>query len=322
MSTLASPLTGNLRELSQSFNRFWFEPSDPHTLAMVRLCGGAMLLYTHLIWGLELSHFLGPKAIVTTDTALRMSTAVDGANYTWSYLWYVQSPLLIGILHWLGIIPFVALMVGFKTRWFAPICWVYTMSYCHRLIGLQYGLDQVNSMLATYFMVSAAPQVLSVDAWLAKRAGKPIKLRDEWTTVALRLIQCHMCVIYFFGGISKMRGGLWWDGSAFWFAVANLEYQSLDMTWLVDFRWLVAGLTMATFLWEMFYPITVWPMKTRWPTLLMAVMVHGGIALALGMKTFGMAMIFGNMAFVPASTMRAALAKIGIKTDGTEEAHA
>lgn len=318
MSTITNPYAGCIEDFRQGWNRFWFKPSAPHTLAMVRICGGAMLLYTHLVWGVELNNFLGKNAFVTVDTALRLGTTVDGANYTWSYLWYVQSPAVIWALHILGIFAFVALMVGFKARWAAAVCFVYTMSYCHRLLGMQYGLDQVNTMLATYFLVSPGTQVLSVDAWLARRKGKPLPLFSEWTTVALRLIQCHMCIIYFFGGISKMRGGLWWDGSAFWFAVANLEYQSLTLTWLVDYRWLVAGLTMATFTWEALYPLTVWPARTRWPTLLMAVLVHGGIALGLGMKTFGMAMIFGNMAFVPASTMQWVLEKVGIKTELTE----
>jgi hypothetical protein len=67
-------------------------------------------------------------------------------------------------------------------------------------------------------------------------------------------------VIYLFGGISKLRGDMWWDGSAVWFALANAEYQSLDLTWLARFRW--------------------------------------AIALALGMPTFGLAMIIANLAFV------------------------
>jgi hypothetical protein len=36
----------------------------------------------------------------------------------------------------------------------------------------------------------------------------------------------------------------------------------------------------------------------------MALLVHGGIAVAMGMPTFGLAMIIGNLAFVPAPVMR------------------
>jgi hypothetical protein len=38
--------------------------------------------------------------------------------------------------------------------------------------------------------------------------------------------------------------------------------------------------------------------------LAMAVLVHGGIILALGMPTFGLVMLIGNLAFVSPKTVR------------------
>jgi hypothetical protein len=150
-------------------------------------------------------------------------------------------------------------------------------------------------------MLAPCGEVYSVDRWLKKR-----RARGEWieprmsvmTNVATRLIQLHMCIIYLFGGISKLRGDMWWDGSAVWFALANWEYQSLDMTWMARHTWLVAFMTHLTIFWETFYCFTVWPKWSRPITLALAVAVHGGIAIALGMPTFGLAMLIGNLAFV------------------------
>lgn len=51
------------RELGQGvvggWNRFWFAPSDPATLGMIRILAGAMLLYTHCVWSLGLNDFFG-----------------------------------------------------------------------------------------------------------------------------------------------------------------------------------------------------------------------------------------------------------------------
>ncbi len=292
------------------WNQFWFTPTAPHTLALVRICAALMLLYTHLVWGLQLSAFLGEKSIVPLDAALLLGSSPSGANYTWSYLWYIDSPTLLWVFHLLGVVAYVALLVGYQSRIAAVASFVFALSYCHRLNGMQFGLDQINAMLVTYLMVSPGAEVLSLDAFFARRSGQKIIANTSWTTIALRLIQLHMCIIYFFGGISKMRGETWWDGSALWFAIANKEYQSLDITWLVDFRWLIAGLTLITFLWEATYPIMIWPRKTRWLTLMMAIFVHGGIALALGMKTFGLAMLIGNLAFVPADVTKQILDKL------------
>src|SRR5690606_24525581 len=34
--------------------------------------------------------------------------------------------------------------------------------------------------------------------------------------LALRLIQVHYCIIYFFAGVSKLQGRTWWTGEALW----------------------------------------------------------------------------------------------------------
>jgi hypothetical protein len=56
--------------------------------------------------------------------------------------------------------------------------------------------------------------------------------------------------------------------------------------------------------WETFYCFLVWPRLTRPIALGMAVLIHGGIALFMGMVTFGVAMIFANLAFVPPETTK------------------
>jgi len=160
-------------------------------------------------------------------------------------------------------------------------------------------------------MLGNAGAVYSLDAWHASRRGDSnfsLTQPAIANNIATRLLQVHMCVIYLFGGISKMRGETWWDGSALWFAFASLEYQSLDMTWMVKHRWLLALLTHITVFWEAFYCFLVWPKLTRPIVLAMAVLVHAGIGLCLGMKTFGLVMIIGNMAFLSPELVRDAVA--------------
>jgi len=128
--------------------------------------------------------------------------------------------------------------------------------------------------------------------------------------IAVRLIQLHMCVIYLFSGLDKLQGLTWWDGSAIWQAVANYEYQSLDMTWLASLPKLVSIFTHVTVFWEVFYCVLVWNRLAKPIVLLMAVLVHGGIALSMGMMTFGLVMIIGNMAFLAPSFFHAAAGMI------------
>ena len=289
-----------LRPALISWDRFWFTPSKPHTLALMRILGGGMLLYTHLVWTLGLTDFLGAKSWVTAAAASKLGTGLDGRNFTFSYLSIVESPALLWTLHLAGLVVFVLLTVGLFTRIVAPLALVITLSYCHRLTGALFGLDQVNVLLATYLAISPCGAVFSLDRYLARRRGAALPANAHvLTTIATRLIQIQMCIVYLFGGIGKMRGEQWWDGSAVWFAAANLEYQSVSLTWLVHQPWLIALLTHVTVFWETFYPVLIWPRLTRPIFLALAVAVHGGIAIFLGMPTFGLAMLIGNLAFVP-----------------------
>jgi hypothetical protein len=272
-----------------------------------------MLLYTHAVWTLDLMAFLGPDGWLPNEVARSM----HGERGVWSYLWYFESPVVLGGLHMVALTIFVMLTVGFYTRITSVLAWLITLAYIHRLTGAFFGLDQVNAMLAMYVMLGPSGAVYSVDRWLSqRRAGQGGRREDTEvassvsTNVAIRLIQLHMCVIYLFGGISKTRGETWWDGSAVWYAVANLEYQSLDMTWLVHCPWLIALLSHVTVFWETFFCALVWPKKTRPIVLLVAVGVHGGIGLFLGMWTFGLAMLIANLAFISPEAIRDGLAGV------------
>jgi hypothetical protein len=67
---------------------------------------------------------------------------------------------------------------------------------------------------------------------------------------------------------------------------------------------MVSLATHATLFWELFYCALVWPRSTRPWVLSMAMAVHAGIAIALGMVTFGVMMMLANLAFIEPEVMR------------------
>ena len=134
--------------------------------------------------------------------------------------------------------------------------------------------------------------------------GLPDETPAVMAGVATRLAQLHLCLIYLFGGLWKARGTSWWDGSAMWLAAANYEYQSVDLTWIAHYPVMLATLSHVTIFWETFYCALVWPRLTRPVVLAIAVMVHGGIAIFLGMITFGTMMIVANCIFIEPEWVR------------------
>lgn len=308
-----------------AWERFWFTPRLPHTLAVLRIATGAMLVYTHLVLAADLMAFLGPTAWVSNEVASGLHGGqFGGGDAGWSYLWWIESPVVLWLHQVVAILLAAAMTVGFAARITVPLTWLLQLMFMHRLTGALYGLDQVTTMLAMYLTLAPSGAVYSVDAWWRRRriaAGVAMEgrwARFFWPTaepsvaanVATRLLQLHVCVIYLFGGLWKARGQMWWDGTAMWFAAANYEYQSNDLTWLAHFPILFAGLTHLTILWETFYCALVRPRMTRPIVLGMAVMVHGGIALFLGMITFGLMMIVANAAFLEPQWVRGGMDRL------------
>lgn len=314
-------MTGIVRTISdwgksvvEAWDRFWFTPAQPHTLALLRILSGGMLFYTFAVWSLDLESFLGADSWINNDTA----KTLQSGGYAWSYLWHVDSPGLLWTLHLIALAIIGMFTLGLFTRYTAVLSWLITVAYSHRLNGALFGLDQVNAMLVMYLMIGPCGAVYSLDRLLRRRRG--LEGAEPQATisgnVSIRLLQLHLCIIYLFGGISKMRGEMWWDGSAAWYAIANLEYQSLDMTWIARWPWMIALITHVTVFWEAYYIALVWPRKTRPVALGLALLVHGGIALSLGMITFGLAMIIGNLAFVGPRTVRLGIDRLLRRTAG------
>lgn len=317
-----------LRTAVEGWNRFWFSPTDPAVLSLVRICAGAMLLYTHLVWSFDLVAFFGPEGWIpasTVDAAMLEAEEQGGSlrGAFWSHLWYIESiPVLWGA-HLAALAVFACLMVGYRSRLMSVLAYLLAVAYVHRVPAAFFGLDKINCMLAMYLMIGPCGAYYSVDRWLAKRrSAKPLPAPEPSiaANVAIRLIQLHMCIIYLFSGLDKLQGTSWWDGTAVWLAMANLEYQSFDMTWLAGWPNVVAFLTHATIFWEVFYIAMVWNRSLRPVVLLMAVAVHGGIALCMGMITFGVVMIIGNLAFLTPTFVHALVDPVALRVNAALEA--
>ncbi|MGI9428144.1 MAG: HTTM domain-containing protein [Bythopirellula sp.] len=304
---------GYMAETWQAWNRFWFAPKDPATLSLIRLLAGSMLFYTHLVWSLDLQAFIGSEGWVPVDY-LRNIHTLPGDNTpqwsVWSVFFWIEQPWLLWCVHLLALLVFFCLMIGLFSRTMAVLALLLAISYAHRISpGAFFGLDKINCLLATYLMLGPCGARYSLDSVRRRNRGITDPVRPSaWANLAIRLIQVHLCIIYMHSGLAKLVGENWQAGTAVWWALANQEYQSISMTWIAGWTTvgpiLIALMTHATVIWELFYCCLVWNRYTRPLVLWMAVAVHGGIALFMGMITFGLAMIYANLAFLKPATVR------------------
>jgi hypothetical protein len=227
--------------------------------------------------------------------------ALETGQYMYSF-WFWIPPQAMWPAYAVSMLIFVAFTLGLWTRVTSVLALVTAISYVNRVPAALFGLDQINIMLTLYLAIGPSGQTLSLDRWLSvRRLGSKAKppLPCASANLAQRLIQVHMCVIYLFAGLSKLQGPAWWDGEAMWRAFANLEYQSLDMTWLAWHPWLVNAMTHVSLVWELSFCVLIWKPLWRPVMLAGALALHLGIGLCLGMWTFGLIMLVGCASFLP-----------------------
>ena len=311
LGTIRRGLASSIESRLRQWDEFWFQPEDPLALGVLRILTGLMLIYTHLVWGIKLEAFLGPNGF--QDHLL--VRVLEPASTAWSLWWLVPEHALVAV-HWTCVAVLVLYTLGFwttVTKWAAPVI---TISYANRVPNANFGLDQINAMLAIYLALGPCGARLSLDrVWRVYRHGvRSLREQGHWSMPAVlpsssarlvtRLIQVHMCVIYFFSGVSKLKGDAWWNGEAIWMALSNTEYQTTDMTWLAWYPWLSDMATHATVLWEMTFWLLVWRTAWRPVILLIGISMHLGIGVCLGMWTFGLIMICTYICYIPPGTLR------------------
>jgi hypothetical protein len=96
--------------------------------------------------------------------------------------------------------------------------------------------------------------------------------------------------------------------------MAMASYQSF-LLFLSEHRWLwevvMTGGDAFTLVTEIGVPFMIWNRKLRWVTMTMAVMLHTGIAVVMGLLTFSLIMIIMLMAFTPEETVQALVRRLG-----------
>lgn len=301
----------DLQELAAAWTRFWFEPQDVATVALLRILAGGMILYTHLIWGLRLEEFFGAAGWQPEEVVRSIRETAS----SWSFWWYVPAEHL-WTAHWICIAILAMFFVGFLTPVTSKLTFLIVVSYAHRVSMANFGLDQINGFLSLYLALAPCGRIASVD-WLLRRrriAKRAIRMgikpdfdereTSQWARLATRLIQVQLCVLYTYAGIAKLKGDAWWDGNAIWMAAANLEYQSNSLLWLAWAQPVSEFLTHATVLWECTFWATVWNKRLRPYVLLVGVLMHLGIGAFMGMWTFGLVMCFAYVAFLEPDVVR------------------
>ena len=184
------------------------------------------------------------------------------------------------------------LLLGLFCRPAAIIAWF--LHVCAAESGglLAYGADNFMTMALFYLMLSPLPDQYSLDCRLFQAKPMDQKLLGFWR----RVLQIHLCFVYFFGGLAKFLGSGWWDGSNLWRSLIRPPFNLISPDILVRFKYALPILGLSICLIEIGYPVFIWMKKTRFLWLVCISAMHAAIGLMMGMYLFALVMIVLNLA--------------------------
>lgn len=295
-----------------TWHRFWFEPLDPLMLGVMRLLTGWLLFYNLLTWSLQLETFFGHHGVQPLEAVKR----VYESRFVFSF-WFWLDEQHLWPAHIICLIVAAMFCIGAATRVTSILSFLITISYSQRVPVANFGFDQILGMMSLYLSMAPSGAAVSADnlirRWWRRRKGIALDntpVRYASARMASRLIQLHLCAIYFWAGFSKLKGPTWWTGEAMWNVIANQEYQTLDLTWMAWIPWLSFLIAHITIAWETSFIVLVWNRRLRPLVLAMGTAMHFGIGAFLGMWTFGLIMTFAYLSFSDPVIWRSRLSRL------------
>ncbi len=185
-----------------------------------------------------------------------------------------------------------SLMAGFLCRPSAFVAWFIHLCAVNSCGLLSYGVDNFMTIGMFYLILAPSPDRFSLDR---KRFGRVPRF-PEVTGFFRRVLQVHLCFIYFSGGLAKALGSGWWDGSNLWRSLTQPPFNILPLHFLILWKDLLPVFGVCILLLEITYPILIWWKRTRTVCLLSMCVLHVGIGVGLGMPLFALIMIVLNLA--------------------------
>lgn len=262
-------------------NTFFFHRTvHPQWLAALRIGTGAILLLSHLAQFADLGHLYGPGALVGHELLVIAAEAPIVLPY---------QPALHSYFY---LLLCVLLCVGAGTRLAAATLLLQYTSLYTALPQLSYGFDYFCVSALFYCLVFPTGHYCGIDRIV-------FRLRpSRWVTPSLRVLQLHLCIVYFFAGWLKAIGPMWRNGDAIWTAYqlpAFSGWGHVDLAWLGHYPFFWAVLGWAVIVVETAYPLCMWFARVRPYWLLSTIGLHAGIAIFMGLYEFSAIMILLNI---------------------------
>ncbi len=320
---------------------FFFPPESDTWLAVLRIGLGLQVVLYALSLRDDWNYFLAGTGHGLINRNLGEAILSLESHLIPRLGWFVTLGTQVGLreetvlsIAWICLLAVgCSLLLGVACRFSAILAW--SLHLCAAKSGgfVSYGVDNFMTIGLFYLMLSPLPDRYSLDWRLRKSRAKD----PQWSRRApgdmdgralrpsererasqllgfwRRVLQLHLCLIYFFSGLTKCLGSGWWDGSNMWRALIRPPFNIINPEILAGWKYLFPAAGVFICVLESGYPFFVWNNKTRRPWLICICVMHVGIGFTMGMYLFALIMIILNVAAFGLGLIRTEHARISLR---------
>ncbi len=262
--------------------------------AIARICIGSI---TAILYALHISQrnvIWGPDAVVTW----RDAHAIVAPESGWSLFGLVHDQLGFEALFWTGFIVTIAYTLGLGSRVGSFLFVLFTWSLYQRNYYAIDGGENLLIIISIYLMF-ADTSAISLDrklGWVRPGGGSWLVGLVHNAAIVACLLQ--LAILYFVSDFFKIQGHVWADGTALYYVLRTNEFAA--PVWaqaLVRNDVFVTVGTYLTILFEAMYPWAIWHRQLKYAVVVGVILLHGGIAIFMGLVWFSATMISLDILF-------------------------
>lgn len=294
------------RALWERWCRFWFGYDNPLALALMRVQLAAVMLWMYVWRHLDNLGDYGPQSMIPRELAL--SALPEGLRP--AFAWFFWPDSAVAGVHGLFLGLLLLMLLGVGTRVAALAIWVLHMGFLQRNYAIVFGADVISAVLLFYLAFARTEDRLSVASLWRREAPPAPRAPEALSSMFARLLQVQIAVIYAYTGFEKLRGASWWDGTALWTVLGNPQMVAFNMDFVRGAPLVIAALTFATILFEIYWPAAVLSRRSRGPWLAAGVLFHAGIGAIMSLWTFSLIMLSAYWLFVPRGALERAWSRL------------
>lgn len=305
----------------------WFTREDRLiAAALVRVGLGAVLLSMYLFHYRFRGHFWGPDGFLSYEMFTEMMK--DGGSFSVYQL--TRSKLGFELLFHSGLLVTVLWLAGFWTRFTGLLTYVFAFSLWERNGLILDGGDNILILVLFFLLFARTDRHLSLARALRRRFAPSTGLSragrtppgSRWRLARRRLheggtvlhnaavvaILAQLSFLYLTSALYKVQGEMWQSGVALYYVLRVQEFTLPGIAnYIYENPLVITALSYMTVMEQLSYPFMLLNRWTKRASVFIAVNMHLGIALLMGLVSFSTVMITLQAAAFRDSEYRAVL---------------